>query len=140
MTDCARSAPLLLVRGVEEFNAGVYFKCHETLEELWVEEPNPVRELYQGILQVGVGLYKLGRNEYRGAVKLLGSGVGHLTPFAPVCQGVDVAALIVEANRVREALGALGPDRMYELDRRLVPRVRWAADPPLAGGQIDRPS
>ena len=137
MTDCTQPAQPLLIQGIEEFNAGAYFECHETLEELWVQVTNPVRELYQGILQVGVALYKVERHQYRGAVKLLRSGARHLTPFVPVCQGVDVARLIAEANRAREALEALGPDRVGELDRHLFPRVHWAAHAPIPAAQSE---
>lgn len=137
MTERTWPAQSLLIQGIEEFNAGAYFECHEALEELWVQVTSPVRELYQGILQVGVALYKVERDQYRGAVKLLRSGVRHLTPFAPVCQGVDVARLIAEANRAREALEALGPNRMGELDRRLFPRVHWAAHAPTLAAQSE---
>lgn len=125
MSHCKRTAPPLLVQGIDEFNTGAYFECHETLEALWVQEPAPVRELYQGILQVGVALYKWRRNEYRGAIKLFQTGMAHLSPFAPACQSVDVARLIDDANRARKALIALGPERMSLLDRRLVPRIHW---------------
>ena len=125
MSDCKRAAPPLLVQGIDEFNTGAYFECHETLEALWMQEPAPVRELYQGILQVGVALYKWRRSEYRGAIKLFQTGVAHLSPFAPACQGVDVARLIDDANRAQKALMALGPERMSLLDRQLVPRIHW---------------
>jgi hypothetical protein len=140
MSHCQQPSPPLLIQGVQEFNGGQYFVCHETLEALWMQEPAPVRELYQGILQVGVGLYKWQRNQYRGAVKLLRTGVEHLQPFVPACQGVDVVRLIADANRVREALVALGPEAMQQLDRRLIPKVRWASAPDRAQqAQKERP-
>src|SRR5262249_20822635 len=46
--------PAELVRAVEQFNRGEFFECHETLEALWMAEAEPLRRLYQGILQVGV--------------------------------------------------------------------------------------
>jgi Domain of unknown function (DUF309) len=33
----------------------VFFEQHETLGLAWIDEADPVRYLYQGILQVGVG-------------------------------------------------------------------------------------
>lgn len=90
-----------------------------------MSEPAAVRELYQGILQVGVALYKQERGQYGGAVSLLRRGLNHLAPFAPVCHGVDVARLMAEAMVVLEAIERLGPAQIAELDRRLRPYIRW---------------
>ncbi|MCL6609076.1 MAG: DUF309 domain-containing protein, partial [Geminicoccaceae bacterium] len=57
VTDCSGPPPPQLVQGVDEFNRGAYFACHETLEELWKHERAPVRDLYQGIIQLAVGYY-----------------------------------------------------------------------------------
>src|ERR687887_667826 len=54
---CDEAAPALLRTGIAQFNNGDYWECHETLEELWRGEPDPVRYLYQGILLAGVGLH-----------------------------------------------------------------------------------
>lgn len=120
---CTAPAPPMLLQGVAEFNAGRFYACHETLEALWMSEPAAVRELYQGILQVGVGFYKQERGQYRGAVSLLKRGLAHLAPYAPTCRGVDVARLMSEAAVALEAIERLGPERIRELDRRLLPRI-----------------
>jgi Domain of unknown function (DUF309) len=52
---CGDQPPARLRRGIEEFNRGQFFEQHETLELEGIEEADPVRYLYQGILQVGVG-------------------------------------------------------------------------------------
>jgi hypothetical protein len=57
-------------------------------------------------------------------VFLLGSAEELLTRVEPVCQGVDVAALLLDAARLRKVLEALGPERMGELDPSLIPRIR----------------
>ena len=58
---CYETAPVLLRRGIAQFNRGEFFEQHETLEDLWREEPRPIRTLYQGILQIGVALYHVQR-------------------------------------------------------------------------------
>ena len=57
---CPDVPPAALRTGIEQFNRGEYFECHETLEALWLAEPTSLRRLYQGILQVGVALHHLG--------------------------------------------------------------------------------
>lgn len=110
-----------LLHAVEQFNLREYFECHETLEGIWNEEPNPVRTLYKGILQVGVGCYHLLRHNYRGACIKLHSGADYLEPFAPRCMGIEVGRLIADARTLHAALVALGPEHYFEVDRTLIP-------------------
>ena len=70
--------PPALLSGVEQFNAGEYWECHETLETLWRTEPRPVRDLYQGILQVGVAFHHLRNDNVPGAIKMLRRGLPRL--------------------------------------------------------------
>ncbi len=131
---CREPAPPLLRRGIEQFNAGEFFDQHETLEDLWRAETRPVRRLYQGILQVGVALYQLQRGNHHGATVMLARGTDRLRPFAPVCQGVDVADLIAGAARVREEVDRLGRDRLAAFDWSLAPTVKWAGPDSGSGG------
>jgi hypothetical protein len=120
---CLEGAPPGLAAGIEEFNRGEYFECHETLEMLWRAEPRAVRLLYQGILQVGVALLKVRRRQYRAATILLKRGMGYLRPFAPACQGVNVVALLAAAERCEVEIKRLGPERLGEFDWSLAPRI-----------------
>jgi predicted metal-dependent hydrolase len=127
--DSWAEAPLpALLHGIEQFNRREYFECHETLEGIWIKEQRPIRTLYKGILQVGVGCYHLLRNNYRGAIIKLDSGARYLEPFAPHCMGVDVARLIADARSLHSALTRLGPDHFREIDLSLLPIIRYNAE------------
>lgn len=123
---CEERQPALLQRGIEQFNRGEFFEQHETLERLWLEEARPIRRLYQGILQIGVAMLHIQRRNHHGAVYMLTRGRGYLQPFAPVCQGVDVANLCDQAARVLEEFERLGPERLDKFDWSLAPYVRPA--------------
>ena len=118
---CDREPPAGLLRGIEQFNAGEYWECHETLEEIWIEEPGDIRYLYQGILLVGVGLLHLRRRNHHGAVVKLRSGLELLQAFEPECMGVQVARLRKDAKTFL-ALLSEGPHRMDEALRLGRPR------------------
>jgi len=120
---CDEPPPALLIKGIGEFNEGRYWECHETLEELWRAEPRPVRDLYQGILQVGVGFHHLRRGNYAGAVKVLDRGLARLRGLPEACQGVRVAELADAARSVYDRVIELGPDRVREFDVSSLPRV-----------------
>jgi predicted metal-dependent hydrolase len=124
---CAEPPPAELLRGIEQFNQREYFEAHETLEALWNAEPDPIRVLYKGILQVGVGCYHLLNGNYRGATLKLQTGCDYLSAFTPRCMDVEVAALIADAQRLRAAIVAAGPAGLSEIDRALLPVVRRAA-------------
>ncbi|MDA1093040.1 MAG: DUF309 domain-containing protein [Acidobacteria bacterium] len=126
-TACEEPQPPLLRRGIEQFNRGEFFEQHETLEDLWRDEPRPIRRLYQGILQVGVAMYHIQRGNHHGAVYMLTRGRDYLLPFAPACQGVDVADLLVQAGRALGEVERLGRERLDGFDWSLVPRVRATA-------------
>lgn len=120
---CDLAAPAALLAGIEELNRGLYFEQHETLEALWLAEPDDVRYLYQGILLVGVGLYHLEHGNRVGAKSKLHRGLECLEWFRPACQGVDVERLLAEASRLLAAVEALGPAAPMDVDRALYPRV-----------------
>lgn len=115
--------PDLVRRGIEEFNRGEFFECHEYLEDAWMEEPGRVRFLYQGILQVGVGFYHQQNGNWRGATGVLRGGIERLREFEPETLGLDVAGLVHESERCLEELERLGRDRVREFDTALIPRV-----------------
>lgn len=124
---CDEPPPRLLLEGVAQFNRGEFFEQHETLEDLWRAEAREVRRLYQGILQVGVAMYHIGRENHHGAMHMLTRGPDYLRPFAPACQTVDVSDLLAQAARVRAEVERLGPDGLDRFDWSLTPRVRFVA-------------
>lgn len=121
---CGDPPPAELLEGIQQFNAGHFFEQHETLELLWRGTAGPARELYLGILQVGVGFYHWSRGNFHGATVLLAEGIGRLEPLAADCQGVDVASLVRDASVARERLLALGRERAGDFDPSLAPQIK----------------
>ncbi len=120
---CGEPPPSGLVEGVRLFNERRFFECHEALEDLWREERDPIRYLYQGILQIGVGFHHLRNRNYRGATLLLADGIDKTSRFRPACLGVDTARLVAESQTCLDLIRALGRDRLREFDWLLVPTI-----------------
>ena len=123
--DPPKELPDLVLEGIEEFNRGEFFECHEYLEEAWMQESGRVRYLYQGILQVGVGFYHLQNGNWRGATGLLRNGTTRLKEFEPVTLGVDVTKLVRESERCLQQLETLGRNRIHEFDKSHIPKVKY---------------
>ena len=88
-----------------------------------MHEQGKIRDLYKGILQIGVAIYHAKRSNLKGAMRLVSSGMELLSPFAPECMGIDVAHLLQSAGRFREELDELasGPG----LSLRTIPVIRF---------------
>ena len=121
--DCREKPPSKFLEGIGQFNRGDYFDCHVTLEEIWMHEQGKIRDLYKGILQIGVAIYHAKRSNLKGAMRLVSSGMKLLSPFAPECMGIDVAHLIQSAGRFREELNELASDPGLSLSA--IPVIRF---------------
>src|SRR5690242_2964648 len=121
--DCAAPAPAELLKGIREFNAGEFFEQHETIELLWRATPGEIRHLYEGILQIGVGMHHLlSRRNFHGAVVKLDHGIRLLGAFPAVCHGIDVLRLRTDAAAARSMLLELGPTRLSDFPAELFPK------------------
>jgi predicted metal-dependent hydrolase len=111
------------LHGIALFNAGEYFEAHEALETAWRDEPGPVRDLYQGILQVAVTYLHIQRGNYGGATKVSARCKLKLDNWPDTCRGVDVASLRRNLGSVMDALARLGPERIRAFDEGLFGKI-----------------
>lgn len=123
--ECRQPLPELAIMGLREFNRGEFYRQHDLFEAQWVKTEGPVRDLYRGILQVGVAYYQIERGNYRGALKMLQRSVQWLRLLPASCQGIDVDRLRRDSTTLRAELQRLGPERLGELDRRLLKKLTW---------------
>ena len=114
-----------VIEGLELYNAGEYFECHEVLENAWRAEKGPIRELYRGILQVAVGYYHIQRKNYIGARKMFKRCRRWLAPFPDTCQGINLSGLRRDMQVVEDAIVRLGPDRIAYFDPKLFKPVEY---------------
>jgi predicted metal-dependent hydrolase len=127
---CQGSLPSQVLDGLRLFNQREYFEAHEALETAWRAERDPIRELYRGILQVGVAYYKIRKRNFNGAIKLLRRACQWLAPFPSPCRGVDVEQLRQDAQRAEQALLLLGPERIADFNPALFQPVSYSLDDP----------
>jgi predicted metal-dependent hydrolase len=122
----------VLLAGVAQYNDGYFFEAHETLEELWMQSPWPIRRFLQGLIQLAAAFVHLVRHEYPGTVRLLGHAIEKLHDFAPRYMDIDVETLIAGASSAREALLSLGPERFEEWPRSGIPQIQFVPEKPKA--------
>jgi sugar phosphate isomerase/epimerase len=121
------SEPVTLPDGVRQgialFNSRRYFEAHEVIEHEWHAERRPIRRLYQGILQIGVGFYHALNGNHKGAVLLLTDGIAKTADFTPETLGIDTGALVDEARACLAEIERLGPDRLSDFDTSTLPVI-----------------
>lgn len=122
---CADPPSRAAVAGLLAFNQGRYFDQHEYLELAWNEETRPVRDLYQGILQVGVAFLQMERGNRRGALKMFRRGLPKLRGLAEECQGIGVGNFRSSAEHIHRQLSELGPGQPVEINDSSFPSVEF---------------
>ncbi|MDQ7030566.1 MAG: DUF309 domain-containing protein [Ardenticatenia bacterium] len=101
-----RLQPPLLLRGLEQWNAGRFYAQHETLEWFWRALDEPVRDVIKGIIMAGVGAYHALRHNRRGALAKWTGALGYLEPFAGARPyGLDVDVLRADLEGLYRHLG-----------------------------------
>ncbi|MFN6564941.1 MAG: DUF309 domain-containing protein [Nostoc sp. ChiSLP01] len=99
-------------QGIEQFNSGQFYACHDTLEALWIEASEPEKSFYQGILQIAVALYHLENRNWRGAVILLGEGSNRLRHYPSSYGGIDIDELLSQSVPLLKTLQQIGADKI----------------------------
>ncbi len=85
----------LFLEGIRLFNTGEYYACHEAFEEIWRSTTPEPKDLFQGLIQVGVGLYHyFERQRPDVARRVLIKGRLRLTPLLPESHGLDLVTLV----------------------------------------------
>jgi predicted metal-dependent hydrolase len=125
---CQDPMPAKAIKGLEEFNAGLYYEAHEYLEDAWNEDLSPSKEAFKAVLQVGVAYYQIERANYPGAVKMFLRARQWLAPLPDICRGINFAKLKRDANNVYKALIELGPEGIEDFDRNLFQPVEYVKD------------
>lgn len=112
--------------GVRLFNARRYHAQHEAFEDAWNAEPRPVREMYQGILQIGLAFLQLQNHNRAGVIKMFGRGVPRLRPLPNVVQDVQIRRFLDESLQVFQALSDTGKDPDWSKLERALPSIHMA--------------
>ncbi len=100
----SQTLPQQFWQAIDQFNAGEFYACHDTLEALWIEATEPEKTFYQGILQIAVALYHLGNRNWRGATILLGEGSNRLRRYPPIFGSIDVDRLLHQSSELLKRL------------------------------------
>ena len=100
-------------RGIELFNAGEFYECHEVLEDIWRPSRGAERYFLQALIHFAVGFYHHQQGNRIGAELQLRKGLRKLAGYLPAFQGVNTGQLYREGLMALEMIEAGGSVRDF---------------------------
>ena len=90
--------PSSFLLGVELFNRGEYFDCHEALEPLWLRAEGTDREFLHALIQAAVALHHHRLGNLKGTSSVFNRAKRRLEGLPPRMMGVNTVDLIRELD------------------------------------------
>jgi predicted metal-dependent hydrolase len=106
--------------GIDLFNHGRFFDCHEALEEVWLEFSGDRKKFLQGLIQLTVAFHHLRNGNRVGAGRLLAAAIEKLALDSPERALIDVDGLLAAVRSLGEQIAA-----GEFADKASLPRIRW---------------
>ncbi|HKN12023.1 MAG TPA: DUF309 domain-containing protein [Candidatus Binatus sp.] len=97
-----QSHPDFYEQGIDLFNEGRFFECHEAWEEIWKRSDGEVKLFYQGLIQAAVAILHAQRGNLEGARSLYEKASAKLDPIPSEHMGLAVGDLRSELTRFIE--------------------------------------
>ena len=113
--------------GIELFNRGRFFDCHEALEEVWLEFSGDRKKFLQGLIQLTVALHHLGNGNRVGAGRLLAAALEKLVLDSPERALIEVDALVAAVRPLGERIAA-----GESAEKAPLPQIRWRETPRIS--------
>jgi uncharacterized protein len=111
-------------RGIEEFNHGYYFECHDTFESVWLETRGSDRLFLLGLIQITVGFCHFFNGNYKGSASQLTKGLDKLGRYRPSFSGIELEQFMKDVVRWL-AIAEKGVNgESLEIDTSKVPKLQ----------------
>ncbi len=91
-------------RGIELFNDGEFYECHDTLEDVWLQESSDRQPLLQGLIQAAVAFHHYRHGKLGAARSMLRLALEKLDGCPDLAEGLRLADLRRELRGWENAL------------------------------------
>jgi predicted metal-dependent hydrolase len=111
------------LEGINRFNSGSFYECHDILEDVWFDVRGPSRRFYQGLIHLAVGFYHIiERENPKGAISQLSKGLDKLNNFKPGFQGVELSSFLKEIEKCLEVIKKEG---VSGFEPKFIPKIKF---------------
>lgn len=87
------------LRGVELFNEGKFFECHEVWESVWLRADGVEREFLHAIIQAAAALHHSQRGNLKGALSVGRRAIGKLGNLPLVIMRLDTRQFLASLEK-----------------------------------------
>ena len=88
--------------GIDLFNQGRFFECHEAWEEIWKRSDGELKFFYQGLIQAAVAILHAQRGNLEGARSLYRKASAKLDSIPHEHMGLAIGELRIELKKFIE--------------------------------------
>ena len=113
MTPSEKLHPPEFYTGLELFNRGFYFECHDVWEEIWGDAKGKNKTFYQALIMSAVSLYHFGNENLEGALSCLQKAERQFSQLPEAFLGLRVARFVQQMKQFFEGM-ALGQTELTE--------------------------
>ena len=89
-------------QGIDLFNEGRFFECHEAWEEIWKRSDGELKLFYQGLIQAAVAILHAQRGNLEGARSIYEKASAKLDKIPHEHMGLAIDELRIELRRFIE--------------------------------------
>jgi hypothetical protein len=100
--------PDQFLRGIESFNAGEFFECHEVWEEIWQASAGVEREFLHAMIQSAAALLHVRRGNLKGASSVYRRARQKMVSLPQIVMRIDTADFAAQLDSFFDALSETG--------------------------------
>jgi predicted metal-dependent hydrolase len=119
----------LFEQGIQEFNSGQFFECHDTLEELWFDMRQERKRFVQGLIQASVGVFHASCGNLSAAGSQLARSIEKLEGFRPRFMGIDVERLHLDLLGIQREVARRFHEGADSVELPQLPVIDYLFDP-----------
>ncbi len=90
--------------GIDLFNQREFYECHDTIEEIWLQESSDRQPFLQGLIQAAVAFHHYQHGKWGAARSMLQMAIDKLTPYPDAFEGLDTLHLVTGLRTWKAAL------------------------------------
>jgi predicted metal-dependent hydrolase len=111
-------------RGVNLFNRGFYFECHDVWEEIWGGAKGKEKVFYQALIMSAVSLYHYGNENLEGALSCLQKALRQFSQLPGEFLGLSISDFVEQMKQFYEGMAVGQTEFTEELLKRQRPVLK----------------
>lgn len=118
-----RPHPPEFYSGLELFNRGFYFECHDVWEEIWGDAKGKNKVFYQALIMSAVSLYHFGNENLEGALSCLDKAERQFSQLPTAFLGLNVGSFVHQMKKFFEGMAVDQTELTEELLTKPRPKI-----------------